>query len=597
MANNIPGTEVLLTLQPEQLIKAKDIQTAIRYLLEIGGTGTGDVVGPGSSTDNAIARYDLATGKLIQNSPVTISDAGVINIPAGQTYNINGVPIPTGTGDFVGPGVSTDNAIVRFDGITGKLGQNSLATVSDTGSVNIPTGETYNINGVPLAFSGWGLSGNGGTTYSTDFIGTTDAVKLAIKTGGTVAMTIDTSQNVGIGVAVPNAKLQVVGLLQFNPTNFTTHCGEGAGNGNTGLYGTFVGYHAGFSSPSGERNTMVGFGAGQTISSGTYNVAMGVGALQFNATNHRNTAIGTSALQNCTSNDNSAYGNNCGLSLTTGSQNDLFGMDNSAHATTQDYTASFGGGGLYSNLTGDALTGCGVDNLRYNVSGNYSVGIGTGASPALKVPYDTLVGAFSVGEVVTNTTTPSNFGIVVADDGTNLWLATGAGVVFSMANNDALSGGTSLATALINGTVSNPNNTINIGRYSYTLLDDEINIGHVFMGRRIPADVTLNTVSLVGTVTISQGLTFALKTVNTSTGDSAIINSPNGRFRKDATGATFTLTNSFITANSIILLTQADAAFDATATSWTVSAGAGSATITFNAAPTGDINMNFLVVN
>jgi hypothetical protein len=44
--------------------------------------GTGDVVGPASATDNAIARFDTTTGKLIQNSAVTISDAGAI---AGAT--------------------------------------------------------------------------------------------------------------------------------------------------------------------------------------------------------------------------------------------------------------------------------------------------------------------------------------------------------------------------------------------------------------------------------------------------------------------------------------------------------------------------------
>jgi hypothetical protein len=39
----------------------------------------GDVVGPASATDNAIARYDTTTGKLIQNSTVTVSDAGVVD--------------------------------------------------------------------------------------------------------------------------------------------------------------------------------------------------------------------------------------------------------------------------------------------------------------------------------------------------------------------------------------------------------------------------------------------------------------------------------------------------------------------------------------
>lgn len=50
------------------------------------GGGTGDVVGPASSTDNAIVRYDGATGKLIQDSDVTISDlaAGAVTITAGK---------------------------------------------------------------------------------------------------------------------------------------------------------------------------------------------------------------------------------------------------------------------------------------------------------------------------------------------------------------------------------------------------------------------------------------------------------------------------------------------------------------------------------
>ena len=34
------------------------------------------VVGPGSSTDNAVARFDGTTGKLIQNSVTTIDDTG-----------------------------------------------------------------------------------------------------------------------------------------------------------------------------------------------------------------------------------------------------------------------------------------------------------------------------------------------------------------------------------------------------------------------------------------------------------------------------------------------------------------------------------------
>jgi len=40
--------------------------------------GAGDVVGPASSTDNAVARFDSTTGKLLQNSVVTVGDTGVV---------------------------------------------------------------------------------------------------------------------------------------------------------------------------------------------------------------------------------------------------------------------------------------------------------------------------------------------------------------------------------------------------------------------------------------------------------------------------------------------------------------------------------------
>jgi hypothetical protein len=42
-------------------------------------TSTGDVVGPASATDNAITRFDLTTGKLIQNSTVLLDDNGKLD--------------------------------------------------------------------------------------------------------------------------------------------------------------------------------------------------------------------------------------------------------------------------------------------------------------------------------------------------------------------------------------------------------------------------------------------------------------------------------------------------------------------------------------
>jgi len=51
-----------------------------------GGAGSGDVVGPGSATDNAITRFDGTTGKLIQDSGITIDDNNNSSGTLSQTF-------------------------------------------------------------------------------------------------------------------------------------------------------------------------------------------------------------------------------------------------------------------------------------------------------------------------------------------------------------------------------------------------------------------------------------------------------------------------------------------------------------------------------
>ena len=54
----------------------------------------GDVTGPGSSTDNALAKFDSTTGKIIQNSNATLTDAGVLTV-ANVAATINTAAQPT----------------------------------------------------------------------------------------------------------------------------------------------------------------------------------------------------------------------------------------------------------------------------------------------------------------------------------------------------------------------------------------------------------------------------------------------------------------------------------------------------------------------
>lgn len=58
-----------------------------------GGGGSGDVVGPSSSVDNTIARYDGATGKLLQgytSGGPTISDLGILGVTVGAQFGATG---------------------------------------------------------------------------------------------------------------------------------------------------------------------------------------------------------------------------------------------------------------------------------------------------------------------------------------------------------------------------------------------------------------------------------------------------------------------------------------------------------------------------
>lgn len=90
--------------------------------------GSGDVVGPASATDNAIARFDLTTGKLIQNSAATIADT-TGDITAGK---FNGVTI-SGSGSFSGTSSGTntgDQTITLTGDVTGSGTGSFAATIA-----------------------------------------------------------------------------------------------------------------------------------------------------------------------------------------------------------------------------------------------------------------------------------------------------------------------------------------------------------------------------------------------------------------------------------------------------------------------------------
>lgn len=106
-------------------------QTPLSAIAAYIGVGSGDVSGPNASTDNAIVRFDGTTGKLIQNSSVTINDSG--NILTSGTIiasNFSGSSSGVNTGDQTN---ITGNA-GTVTTINGRIQQGTNVTITGTGT-------------------------------------------------------------------------------------------------------------------------------------------------------------------------------------------------------------------------------------------------------------------------------------------------------------------------------------------------------------------------------------------------------------------------------------------------------------------------------
>jgi hypothetical protein len=115
----------------------------------------GDVVGPASATDNAIARFDTTTGKLLQNSVVTVGDTGAVSgvttlsastsvtTPIVQATNSAGLALrnSAGTTQISMGGGGGDNVTIAV--ATNINGANAQIDISPTGTGHVhikPTG-------------------------------------------------------------------------------------------------------------------------------------------------------------------------------------------------------------------------------------------------------------------------------------------------------------------------------------------------------------------------------------------------------------------------------------------------------------------------
>lgn len=251
--------------------------------LSIGSGGTvGDVSGPASSTDNAIARFDGTTGKLLQNSLVTIADNGIIQTIApfsmvGTNFGSSGLGRPftvdatfsafdstplagftfhfpdifagNATGlrtyyDFTGTatggairGVSSQlnqaasGAIVNFRGFESLMGVSGTGGISGTlagyrSVMILSNGTIADLRGLTL--DGWFNTGTVTTSYgiyldSSIDVGVTRYALYSLSTSPSLLTGNLRAPKLGLGIDVPSSS-----TLYVNATSTSTSTSERA---------------------------------------------------------------------------------------------------------------------------------------------------------------------------------------------------------------------------------------------------------------------------------------------------------------------------------------------------------------------------------
>lgn len=133
----LPGSNVAETHYLTQGVGVTLIYVNGTWVESSNGYSRGYVIGPGVATDNAIMRWDTTSGRLAQNGAATLSDAGTINVPVGQGYQIAGTNIISVAQTL------TNKTISGSSNTLTNIGNSSLANSSVTiGSTSVSLGAT-----------------------------------------------------------------------------------------------------------------------------------------------------------------------------------------------------------------------------------------------------------------------------------------------------------------------------------------------------------------------------------------------------------------------------------------------------------------------
>ena len=153
------------------------------------GGGFGDLSGPGSSTDNAVARFDGTTGKLVQNGVVIIGDAGAVTgvttltgsgvitmaSDADGTHTLGRGKIGTVATDHIGfshfdhftlAGHAIGQTSAGITTVNAPVGQEVQISIGFTAKVDVNTSSVTLNSGMDLTVSDGDLEVSAGTITS-----------------------------------------------------------------------------------------------------------------------------------------------------------------------------------------------------------------------------------------------------------------------------------------------------------------------------------------------------------------------------------------------------------------------------------------------
>lgn len=218
------------------------------------GPGSGDVVGPASSTNNDIVVFNGTTGKIIKDTGISsISPTFTGTVTAGT-----GLSVTTGDATIVDGNLNLPNT--NGAGTAGEITMNSVRVMSNYGTQNFFLGAN---SGNTTNF-GQGNIGIGDFTFGSLDLG---AHNVAAGTF-TLAQLTNGNENVAVGYAA----------LSSNDSDNNVGVGSLSGQFNTGTNNTLIGYRANGSSSSSSGTTVLGANALFNNATGDNNVAIGVNA-------------------------------------------------------------------------------------------------------------------------------------------------------------------------------------------------------------------------------------------------------------------------------------------------------------------------------